>query len=117
VRGHVCAAGWRSRSRQSYLGCADRQVATSIQVDISRAGAWDPRDPRVETIWDICGATAALLGYKRELAVSSRTGSHHRALPSQVAMSNSIGRRELELIPQFRDPRIRGSVARAAGTP
>ena len=68
---------------QSYLGCADQQVATSIQVDISRAGAWDPRDPRVETIWDICGETAALLGYTRELSVSSRTRSHHRALPSQ----------------------------------
>ena len=66
---------------QSYLGCADQQVATSIQVDISRAGGWDPRDPRVETIWEICGETAALLGYTRDLAVSSRTRSHHRAPP------------------------------------
>jgi hypothetical protein len=64
---------------RSYLGCADQQVATSIQVDISRASAWEPRDPRVETIWDICGETAALLGYRRELAASSRTRSHHRA--------------------------------------
>jgi Sulfotransferase family len=68
---------------QSYLGCADQQVATSIQVDISRASTWDPRDPRVETIWEICGETAALLGYTRELAVSSRTRSHHRAPPPQ----------------------------------
>ena len=68
---------------QSYLGFADERATTSIQVDNSRAGGWDPRDPRVETIWEICGETAALLGYTRELAVSSRTRSHHRAPPPQ----------------------------------
>ena len=68
---------------QSYLGFADERATTSIQVDNSRAGGWDPRDPRVETVWEICGETAALLGYTRELAVSSRTRSHHRAPPPQ----------------------------------
>ena len=53
---------------QAYLGCAAGPAATSIQVDPARAGRWDPCDPRVQTIWDICGQTAALLGYTRELA-------------------------------------------------
>jgi hypothetical protein len=64
---------------QSYLGCAD-EATTSIQVDNSRAGGWDSRDPRVETIWEICGETAALLGYTRDLAASSRSRADHRAL-------------------------------------
>jgi hypothetical protein len=64
---------------QSYLGCANQRAATSIQVDHSRAGGWHPRDPRVETIWEICGETAALLGYTRELEASSRTRADHRA--------------------------------------
>src|SRR5262249_682886 len=51
---------------RAHLGCAGGQrAATSIQVDLSRTGAWDPRDPRVQTVWDICGETAALLGYTR----------------------------------------------------
>jgi len=53
---------------QAYLGCADEPAATSIQVDLARTGRWDPLDPRVQTICDICGQTAALLGYTRELA-------------------------------------------------
>jgi hypothetical protein len=65
---------------QSYLGCAGERVTTSLQVDNSRVGGWDPRDPRVETIWKICGDTAALLGYTRDLAASSRTRADHQAL-------------------------------------
>jgi len=53
---------------RAYLGCADGWAATPIQVDLSRTGVWDPRDPRVQTVWDICGETAALLGYTREPA-------------------------------------------------
>jgi len=64
----------------SYLGCGDRRTATSIQVDLSRAGGWDPRDPRLQIIWDICGETAALLGYTREVPGSRRTRMHHPAL-------------------------------------
>jgi len=65
----VCAQPERMLAiLRAYLGCADERTATSIQVDRARTGAWDPRDPRVQTIWDICGETAALLGYTRELA-------------------------------------------------
>ena len=49
---------------RSFLGCTPEGGATSVPVDLSRAGGWDPRDPRVETIWNICGETAALLGYR-----------------------------------------------------
>src|SRR5262249_3870986 len=55
---------------RAYLSCIDAPVTTSIQVDRARTGAWDPLDPRVQTIWDICGETAALLGYTRELAAA-----------------------------------------------
>jgi hypothetical protein len=64
---------------QSYLGCADQRAATSIQVDLSRAGGWHPRDPRLQIIWDICGETAALLGYTREVPGSMRIRAHHPA--------------------------------------
>ena len=53
---------------RAYLGCTDEQATTSIQVDRSRTGAWDPHDPRVQTIWQVCGEMAALLGYSRGLA-------------------------------------------------
>jgi Sulfotransferase family len=45
----------------SFLGCAAR--ASSIAVDSARVAGWDPDDPRIETIYEICGETAALLGY------------------------------------------------------
>jgi hypothetical protein len=51
---------------RSFLGFAGGGGNTSIPVDLSRAGGWDPSDPRVETIWDLCGETAALLGYARD---------------------------------------------------
>jgi hypothetical protein len=51
---------------RSFLGCADKGSGTSIPVDLSRAGGWDAGDPRVETIWSLCGETAALLGYARD---------------------------------------------------
>ena len=53
---------------RSFLGCADQGRETSIPVDPSRIGDWDPRDPRVETIWKVCADTAALIGYAREPA-------------------------------------------------
>lgn len=51
---------------QSFLGCARTESGTSIPVDLSRAGGWDHGDPRVETIWGLCGETAELLGYTRD---------------------------------------------------
>jgi hypothetical protein len=52
---------------QFYLGCVDRNGPTSVLVDPSRSGVWDPRDARVRAIWDICGETAERLGYTRDL--------------------------------------------------
>jgi hypothetical protein len=51
---------------RSFLGCAGEESGTSIPVDLSRAGGWDHRDPRVETIWSLCRETAELLGYARD---------------------------------------------------
>jgi hypothetical protein len=50
---------------RAFLGCAGG-AATSIAVDPARTGSWDPDDPRVATIWDICGETAVALGYTPE---------------------------------------------------
>lgn len=67
----VCAQPDRVLARvRSYLGRAEGRAGTSIQVDRSRAADWDPRDARVQAIWDICGTTAELLGYAREPAAS-----------------------------------------------
>jgi hypothetical protein len=50
---------------RSYLGCVERRGTTSVVVDLARTGGSDRDDPRVQTIWDICGRTAELLGYRR----------------------------------------------------
>ena len=63
---------------RSYLGRAEGQAGASIEVDLSRAAGWDPRDPRVQAIWDICGNTAAQLGYARESATSIQPRAAHR---------------------------------------
>ncbi|HEX8012982.1 MAG TPA: sulfotransferase [Casimicrobiaceae bacterium] len=51
---------------RSLLGCADSRAEPSVPVDPARSGGWDPRDPRTEVIWNLCGETGALLGYERE---------------------------------------------------
>jgi hypothetical protein len=51
---------------RSLLGREGGDGATTVAVDPSRASHWDAADPRVETIWNLCGETAALLGYTRE---------------------------------------------------
>jgi hypothetical protein len=50
---------------RSYLGCIERRRKTSVEVDPARTGGSEGDDPRVPTIWDICGRTAELLGYRR----------------------------------------------------
>jgi len=52
---------------RSFLGAGHGSEA-SLEVDLSRTGGWDPLDPRVESIWGLCGVTAALLGYSRSAA-------------------------------------------------
>ena len=56
-----------------FLGCA-ADADSAVSVDASRSGEWDPWDPRIETIWRICGETATLLGYVRDSAVRVRSG-------------------------------------------
>jgi sulfotransferase family protein len=51
---------------RSFLGRERGDGATAVAVDPSRASHWDAADPRVETIWNLCGETAGLLGYTRE---------------------------------------------------
>ena len=50
----------------SFLGCAADARETAIPVDLSRASAWDSHDPRADSIWEVCGETATLLGYQRD---------------------------------------------------
>lgn len=84
---------------RSYLGCADDRAGASIQADPARAGAWDSRDTRVQTIWQICGKTAGLLGYTRDPDESMPTRLSDRS-PYGVKLGSikSVGGRELELI-------------------
>jgi hypothetical protein len=53
-------------SLRSFLGCGPDVSDTSIPVDWSRIGGWDRGDPRADAIWELCGTTAALLGYRRD---------------------------------------------------
>lgn len=50
----------------SLLGRPDHHGRTSVVIDPARTGAVPDDEPRVRTIWDICGATAELLGYRRD---------------------------------------------------
>jgi hypothetical protein len=50
---------------RSYLGVVGAGT-TSIIVDPGRTGPSHRGDPRVQAIWDICGRTADLLGYRRD---------------------------------------------------
>jgi sulfotransferase family protein len=59
---------------RSFLGCPGGG-ATSIAVEPSRTGSWDADDPRVDMIWDICGETAAFLGYTPEAVGWTRPGA------------------------------------------
>ncbi|HTS20263.1 MAG TPA: sulfotransferase [Casimicrobiaceae bacterium] len=47
----------------SFVGCAGVASGASIEVDSTRIAPWDSDDPRIETIREICGETAGLLGY------------------------------------------------------
>ena len=73
----VCAQPSRAIALvRSFLGRPEEDSAASIPVDWSRAGGWDPNDPRVETIWGLCGETAGLLGYARDAdSIGSIPGS------------------------------------------
>lgn len=51
---------------RAFLGRKDRLPETSIPVDLSRTGSWDPDDPRADSIWTLCSDTATLLGYRRD---------------------------------------------------
>jgi hypothetical protein len=63
----VCADPASSVARvRSFLGCGSEGRTGSVAVDASRMGAWNARDARVETVWTICGESAALLDYTLE---------------------------------------------------
>jgi hypothetical protein len=69
----VCADPARvAASVQSFLGRATEAGETTIPVDLTRPGGWDAADPRVDTIWRLCGETAALLGYERQAERSTQ---------------------------------------------
>lgn len=60
----VCADPAAGVTRlRAFLGSPGGGRAGSVSVDPSRMGGWDPDDPRVASIWGICGDTAGLLGY------------------------------------------------------
>ena len=63
---------------QSHVGCGRDRGGASLPVDLARVGAWDPRDLRVQAIWDICGRTAELLGYTRDPDGSAHVHVRHR---------------------------------------
>jgi hypothetical protein len=51
---------------RAFLGITGERHAGSVAIDASRMGGWDSSDPRARTVWEICGETAALLGYGLE---------------------------------------------------
>jgi len=51
------------REAERFLGQTEQAESTSVSVDLSRAGSWDPDDARVRAIWEVCGETAATIGY------------------------------------------------------
>ena len=51
---------------RAFLGCGPGLRETSLPVDFSRTGGWDSGDPRADRIWEVCGDTATLLGYRRD---------------------------------------------------
>jgi hypothetical protein len=53
---------------QTFLGRAEDDTRTSLPVDHSRSGEWEPDDPRAHVVWDICGNTAEKIGYMRDRA-------------------------------------------------
>jgi hypothetical protein len=60
----VCADPAAGIARlRGFLGAPSGGRAGSVKVDPSRMGDWNPGDPRVATIWSICGEAAAMLGY------------------------------------------------------
>lgn len=57
---------------RSFLGCATGKRETPIRADLTRSSDWDASDPRIDMIWDLCGQTAALLGYARQPDASTQ---------------------------------------------
>jgi hypothetical protein len=69
----VCADSARvAATVRSFLGCPTEERETMLPVDFTRSGGWDVGDPRVDTIWRLCGETAALLGYARQPDASAQ---------------------------------------------
>ena len=61
---HVCDdPNTAFRAAETFFGQKERGDSTTVSVDLSRTGTWDPDDSRVHTIWEICGETAAAIGY------------------------------------------------------
>jgi hypothetical protein len=48
---------------RAFLGCRSGGRPGSVAVDAARMSEWNAKDPRIATIWEICGETAALLDY------------------------------------------------------
>jgi Sulfotransferase family len=51
------------KEAETFFGQTEQAGSTTVSVDPSRTGSWDPDDSRVRTIWEICGETAAAIGY------------------------------------------------------
>lgn len=49
-----------------FLGSPVGLDSDTFSVDWNRVDRVDPQDERLEEVWSICGATAALLGYSRD---------------------------------------------------
>jgi hypothetical protein len=63
----LCAAPESILTRvRSFLGIEAREGAPPITVDPARTNRWNRDDPRVATIWNVCGGTAVRLGYSSD---------------------------------------------------
>jgi hypothetical protein len=51
------------RAARVFFGQTARDRSATVSVDRARMGTWDRDDPRIRAIWEICGETAATIGY------------------------------------------------------
>jgi hypothetical protein len=52
------------RALRAFLGHSAGEQRPPLRIDPARDPRWDPADDRVRRIWDVCGATASMLGYR-----------------------------------------------------
>lgn len=79
---HLCADPVGTlRVLQTFLGRSAVEHRPTLRIDVSRDPRWDPADDRVRRIWDVCGTTASMLGYRSSTVLPSGSPSQQATVP------------------------------------